>query len=91
MLAKQKRSYRETKDYYELLREKSRVIAHKQLPASLHNKRKSLILKNDISFGGFTTNCQKELKRWEQHPSRRVAWEWDAVEKSIEPTLKGLN
>ncbi len=81
MTASQKQTYAQIKDRYGLLRESARDIAYKRLPISLNNKQGALILKNDISFGGFTTNCQKELRKWEQHPSRRVAWEWDAVQK----------
>lgn len=35
-----------------------------------------------LLYDGITFNCQKELRKWEQTGSRRVAWDWDKVLKS---------
>ncbi|HHI94345.1 MAG TPA: hypothetical protein ENK04_12650 [Gammaproteobacteria bacterium] len=81
MSAPQKPAYPEVKSYYESLRHTSRLAAHKGLAAVISNRRKEGILRDNISLSGFTLKCQKELRKWEKVDSRRVAWDWDVVQK----------
>jgi len=81
MSALQKLTYPEVKSHYEGLRHTSRLAAHKGLAAVMSNRRKEGILKNNITLSGFTTECQRELLKWEIVDSRRTAWNWDVVQK----------
>ena len=81
MAVKQKRSYTEVKDYYEILRDEARIATHEELPVSLPNKKGGLIPRNLISLDGFTFDCQNQLRRWEVSGTRRVAWDWRMVQK----------
>jgi len=81
MLAQQKPSYMEVKNHYDVLRKTARDIAYEQLPDSLLNKQSALILKNEITLGAITVDCQKELRKWEKMGARRVAWDWAVVQK----------
>jgi len=44
-----------------------------------------------LLYDGITFNCQKELRKWEQTGSRRVAWDWDKVLKSYRAHPKRFN
>lgn len=84
MVLKQKRSYAEVKDYYEILRDDARIATHEELPAALLNKKGGLISKSIIHLDGFTFDCQHQLRRWEVSGSRRVAWDWRTVQKKYQ-------
>jgi len=81
MTAQTKPTYTQVKSRYEILRQVAREVAHEGLTPVLPNKRGAAILKSEISFDGFTSDCQKELQKWEKKGSRRVAWDWSAVQK----------
>ncbi|WP_339065788.1 hypothetical protein [Teredinibacter turnerae] len=81
MTAAQKTSYNQVKCLYASLRQTSLEAAHDGLPPVLRNKRGVAIIKNSIFLDQFTFKSQLELKRWENSGLRRVAWNWDAVQK----------
>lgn len=80
-------SYAGAKNHYEVLRKKAREAAHEALPGILNGKKKT-ILKNEVVFDGFTHQCNRSLRRWEESSSRRVLWDWDAVIKKYLPDPK---
>ncbi len=81
MVAHNKLSYTHVKDRYETLRKAARNGAFDVLPSVIYNKKNKAILKKSITLDGFTFDCQRELKKWEKIGSRRVVWNWDAVQK----------
>lgn len=81
MAAEQKPTYTQVKCLYASLRQTSLEAAQESLPPVLRNKRGMAIVKDSISLDQFTFKSQHELKRWENSGLRRVAWDWDAVQK----------
>ncbi|MGI9281659.1 MAG: hypothetical protein ACR2PX_18795 [Endozoicomonas sp.] len=81
MTAQPKLTYSLVKNRYEALRQVAREATHEGLPTVLINKRSMAIQKDTISLEGFTFKSQHELKKWELHGLRRVAWDWDVVQK----------
>lgn len=81
MTAIKKIPYEQVKCLYASLRQASLDAAQEGLPPVLRNKRGVAIVKDAISLDQFTFKSQRELKRWENSGVRRVAWDWDAVQK----------
>lgn len=81
MSAQPKPTYTQVKGRYEKLREIALKIAHDDFDAVMSNKRGKAILRDEIKLDVFTFKSQHELRRWEKTGLRRVAWDWDAVQK----------
>lgn len=82
MASKQQLHYSQVQSRYEALRNTAREVAHEGFPEVMSNKRGAAILKSHISLEGLTISCQRELRKWENSGSRRVAWDWELVLKS---------
>ena len=81
MSAQSKPTYTQVKSKFAQMRQTALEAAHETLPPVLSNKRGMAITKSEISLDGFTFKGQHELKRWENSDFRRVAWNWEAVQK----------
>ena len=81
MTTQSRPTYTQVKTRFEFLREVARESTWEGLSAVMSNKRDMAILKNSISLDGLTFNSQRELRKWEKTGLRRVAWDWDAVQK----------
>ncbi len=81
MTAQMKQPYTQVKSRYEILRQMAREVVHEDLASVMPNKYGAAILKSNISLDGLTFQCLKELRKWEKNGLRRVAWDWDTVQK----------
>ena len=75
------RTYRETWNHYDKLREQALMLAYEQLPSVLRNKYGETHLKSSISLNGLDFQTFQRLKNWKYMAERVADWDWDEVRK----------